>query len=84
MESAGISTQETKPVSVLKGHTNSIDHVDFSPTKGAAELLTGSHDMTLKVWDVAKGVPTATMKGHTYEFLLPSNELLCLKYILPQ
>jgi WD40 repeat protein len=61
-------TPETKPEFVLKGHTNSLDHVDFCPGKAGAELLTCSHDRTLMVWDLNKQVSIMTMKGHTYSY----------------
>lgn len=65
-----LNTLETKPDIILTGHTNSLDHVDFCPTKAGNELLTCSHDKTIMIWDLNKKQATMTMKGHTYNKIL--------------
>jgi tetratricopeptide (TPR) repeat protein len=47
----------------LKGHTDRADRVAFSPD--GRRLISGSHDHTIKVWDVATGQELQTLRGHT-------------------
>jgi WD40 repeat protein len=50
-------------VITLKGHTDSVDSVAFSPD--GKRLASGSVDQMLKVWDAQTGQQTLTLKGHT-------------------
>jgi hypothetical protein len=47
----------------LKGHTNAVMSVAFSPD--GARLATGSNDYTVKLWDARTGQETLSLKGHT-------------------
>lgn len=55
--------QEIEAAVVLKGHTNSIECCAFNPIKDE-NLITGSHDHTLKTWDVSKGTCISTVEAH--------------------
>jgi WD40 repeat protein len=47
----------TRRARVLRGHSAPIDHLDW---KGASQLVTGSRDGTIRVWDVPPlALPTA-------------------------
>jgi len=46
----------------LKGHTDAVTVVEFSPD--AKTLATGGKDGMVKLWDVATGKEMATLKGH--------------------
>ena len=48
---------------VLKGHTNSINTLAFSPD--GKRLASASGDKTARVWDVNTGENTLTLRGHT-------------------
>ena len=54
---------ETKQVQTLKGHTDWINDVSFS--ESGKELVSGSDDKTVKVWDVASGELKTTITGHS-------------------
>ena len=47
----------------LKGHTNGVFSVAFSPD--GARLASASRDGTVKLWDAATGQELRTLKGHT-------------------
>ena len=47
----------------LKGHTDSVYSVAFSPD--GSRIVTGSWDKTAKVWDARSGAEVLTLKGHT-------------------
>jgi eukaryotic-like serine/threonine-protein kinase len=47
----------------LKGHTNVVTGVAFSPD--GKRIASASHDETLKLWDTANGQELLTLKGHT-------------------
>lgn len=55
---------DDKPL-VLKGHTDSVFAVAFSPD--GTILASGSFDKTIKLWDVATGKEIRTLTGHTKE-----------------
>ena len=48
---------------VLPGHTGSIVSISFSPD--GHRLVTGSHDCTARVWDLASGVAVTEFTDHT-------------------
>ncbi|MDR3360393.1 MAG: hypothetical protein LBO20_07070, partial [Bifidobacteriaceae bacterium] len=52
-----------KPTRHLKGHTDSVWSVAWSPD--GAQIATASGDQTAIVWDAATGKPTRHLKGHT-------------------
>jgi WD40 repeat protein len=58
-----LSAQEPKLQDTLKGHTNWVMSVAFSPD--GKTLASASVDQTIKLWDVATGKEQATLKGHT-------------------
>ena len=56
-----------KNVAALKGHTDPITSIVFSPD--SKSLASGSSDKTIKLWDVATGKCTATLTGHAEDVL---------------
>jgi len=54
---------QPKEKAILKGHTNAVWVVAFSPD--GKTLASGAMDKTIKLWDVANGKERATIKGHT-------------------
>jgi sugar lactone lactonase YvrE len=49
-------------VLTLKGHTEMVKSVAFSPD--GQSLVSASHDETVKVWDLRRGREMLTLKGH--------------------
>jgi hypothetical protein len=49
----------------LKGHTNYVKSVSFSPD--GARLATGSADKTAQLWHARTGAPVLELKGHTLD-----------------
>lgn len=47
----------------FRGHTGPIHSVAYSPD--GQRIISGSADMTIKVWDAQTGQETITLKGHT-------------------
>jgi WD40 repeat protein len=50
-------------VQTLEGHTSSVSSVAFSPD--GKQVVSGSWDRTVQLWDVATGAPLQTLEGHT-------------------
>jgi WD40 repeat protein len=50
-------------VAVLSGHTNWVESLTFS--SDGESLVSGSHDKTLKLWDVQTGGVVKTFHGHS-------------------
>ncbi len=57
-----VADQELKERRTLKGHTGFVVSVAFSPD--GKTLASGSHDHTVKLWDVRTGKNIATFQGH--------------------
>jgi WD40 repeat protein len=60
-----LSAQEPKERATLKGHTEPVRSVAFSPD--GKTVASGSEDRTIKLWEVATGKERATLKGHIEE-----------------
>src|SRR5262249_51786708 len=58
-----LSRQVPGGIFTLYGHTGDVSSVAFSPD--GTRIVTGSQDMTAKVWDARTGTPLLTLKGHT-------------------
>ena len=50
-------------LNTLRGHTNWIQSIAFSPD--GQYLASGSDDHTIRLWDVKKGAHLNTLRGHT-------------------
>ncbi|GAA5908008.1 hypothetical protein JCM8208_004022 [Rhodotorula glutinis] len=53
----------------FEGHADSVYCVQFDERK----VVSGSRDQTVRIWDLASGTTTATLKGH-------EGSVLCLQY----
>ncbi|BGP36382.1 hypothetical protein JCM10450v2_000282 [Rhodotorula kratochvilovae] len=53
----------------FEGHADSVYCVQFDERK----IVSGSRDQTIRIWDVASGTTTATLRGH-------EGSVLCLQY----
>jgi WD40 repeat protein len=47
----------------LEGHTGSVRSVAFSPN--SKQVVSGSSDQTVRLWDAATGAPLQMLEGHT-------------------
>ncbi|KAG8944147.1 hypothetical protein FRC03_002168, partial [Tulasnella sp. 419] len=50
-------------LAVLRGHSNSVLSVCFSPDR--SQIATGSHDHTVRLWNSTTGVHVRTLEGHS-------------------
>ena len=55
--------QERRQIGVLKGHTDKVDHVAFSPD--GQLLASGSYDKTVRLWNVREQKQVGLLLGHT-------------------
>jgi WD40 repeat protein len=53
----------------LEGHTSHVSSVAFSPD--GKQVVSGSGDGTVRLWDAATGAPLQTLEGHTNSLPLP-------------
>ena len=51
--------EQIQPIHSAREHTNSVDAVKIDPN-GKKKFATGSHDRTIKIWDIAKIKVTLT------------------------
>jgi WD40 repeat protein len=51
--------EQLEPVHTAREHTNSVDALKIDPS-GRKKFATGSHDRTIKIWDIAKVKVTLT------------------------
>jgi WD40 repeat protein len=58
--SAPLSAQEPRPRAILEGHVEAVESVSFSPD--GKTLASACSGCSIKLWDVASGRNTATMK----------------------
>jgi WD40 repeat protein len=58
--SAPLSAQEPKPRAILEGHVEAVESVSFSPD--GKTLASACSHCSIKLWDVASGRNTATLK----------------------
>ena len=60
---APATAQQPTVLAVLKGHQRHVTTVLFSPD--GKQLITGSGDKTVRIWDVSQGKQTRVIQGHT-------------------
>ena len=56
------SAKEIIPIKHKKEHANSVQVVKFNPGEDH-EFFSGSHDSTVKIWDVGTFKPKITLEG---------------------
>lgn len=61
---SGLTESLTDPDFELKGHTEKVHFVKFHPT-AAGVLATGSHDLTVFIWDLETRENRICLRGHT-------------------
>ena len=70
-------TKEIQPLASFKGHINSVEAVAFNPMQ-INEFVSGSHDKTIKRWDLTTNKCVDTIKEHAF-FLI--KKLFVIKHI---
>lgn len=61
---SGLSESLTDPDAELKGHMEKVHFVKFHPTASSV-LATGSHDLTVLIWDLETCQSRICLRGHT-------------------
>lgn len=61
---------QREPFKTLSGHTNFVFCVNFNPDTNL--LVSGGYDETIRVWDVARGMPFTTCSLHDCSFFFRS------------
>lgn len=56
-------TKELKNTEIFIGHSNTVRHVDFSPSE--QRFVTGCEDHSLRVWDIESSKGLYLLAGHT-------------------
>ncbi|WP_407896811.1 NB-ARC domain-containing protein [Scytonema sp. NUACC26] len=63
-----IKDVQIRYIASLKGHTNWVHSVAFSPvssSKPEGMIASGSEDQTVRIWDISKGECIQVLQGHT-------------------
>lgn len=81
-----LKNEITGEVKILKGHTNSISSLSFSPD--GAKCITGSFDGTAIIWDVKSGMISHRLGGHSripsdFHVIEDKNILITMTVIVP-
>ncbi|KAF6739400.1 Peroxisomal targeting signal 2 receptor [Oryzias melastigma] len=58
------TANQDAPLRVSKEHTQEVDSVSWSPTRGENLVVSGSWDHTAKVWDPSLSRSLTTLRGH--------------------
>src|SRR5260370_38907156 len=66
-ETASVKDLLDKPQLVLAGHADLVTAVAVTPD--GIQVVSGSRDLTIKVWDMASGRMLRSLKGHQQEIL---------------
>ena len=62
---------------ILSGHTKYVSCLEILPT---GELASGSHDNTIKIWNITTGACVKTLKGHKNESAMAMG-IKCIKLL---
>jgi WD40 repeat protein len=63
-DAIGVNASMGAVLQTLEGHTDSVTSVAFSPD--GKQIVSGSDDTTIKLWDAVTGAVLQTLEGHTY------------------
>ena len=64
-----MNVEQIEPISTLKEHTNSIDAIKINPASKKT-FVTGSHDKTIKIWDLSTCKCLTTSQADRYFYLV--------------
>jgi ribosomal protein S18 acetylase RimI-like enzyme len=65
----------------FRGHTDNIFGLAYSPDGG--RVVTGSHDRTLRIWDMTSGEPIALLGATGYHDIPPTDRYLEYLWVSP-